>query len=243
MRKNEEQCPKRSTPGRTQLATGLRVSKLLCLSAQRGVGMSRILAKAWMGIFLLLGAVSAVAQKPVMVGIPTAQFNFASVTQLHADWCWAASVQMVLNWYNIPVRQSDVVKRIYGRLVDAAASEDEITVALSGTAYDRRDHRVHLASVRRRGDPPAGLLVKELGEKHPLLVTFRSTRTMLHAVVLTSAEYYSDGQGIHLTALTFRDPNPTFQDRHAAQSFRVSGTDLQRFLRAISSYYLVSVQS
>lgn len=205
--------------------------------------MSSIRRKALIGAFLLLSAISAVAQKPVTVGIPTAQFNFASVVQLHTDWCWAASVQMVLNWYNIPIQQTDVVMRIYGRLVDAAASEDEIAVALSGTAYDRRNHMVHLASVRRRGSPSSGLVVTELGERHPLLVTFRSTHTMLHAVVLTSAEYFSDGQGIHLTALTFRDPNPTFQDRHTAESYRVTGVELQRFLRAISSYYLVSVQS
>jgi hypothetical protein len=205
--------------------------------------MSGMRAKVWVGTLLVFSAISAVAQKPVTVGIPTAQFNFVSATQLHTDWCWAASVQMVLNWYNIPIRQSDVVKRIYGRLVDAAASEDEITIALSGTAYDRRDHAVHLESVRRRGVPSAGLLVTELGEKHPLLVTFRSTRTMLHAVVLTSAQYFTDGQGIHLMALTFRDPNPTFQDRHTAESYRVTGAEMQRFLRAISSYYLVSVQS
>jgi len=205
--------------------------------------MSSILVKFRVGALLWFSAISLMAQKPVTVGIPTAQFNFVSATQLHTDWCWAASVQMVLNWYNVPVRQTDVVKRIYGRLVDAAASEDEIAVALSGTAYDRRDHIVHLASVRRRGVPPAGLLVTELGEKHPLLITFRSTHTMLHAVVLTSAEYFTDGQGFHLTALTFRDPNPTFQERHTAESYRVTGGELQRFLRAISSYYLVSVQS
>jgi Papain-like cysteine protease AvrRpt2 len=205
--------------------------------------MSGHRAKALVGAFLLLGALSALGQKPVTVGIPTAQFNFVSATQLHADWCWAASVQMVLNWYNIPVQQSDVVKRIYGRLVDAAASEDEIAVALSGTAYDRRNHMVHLVSAWWRGVPSAGLMVTELGEKHPLLVTFHSTRTMLHAVVLTSAEYFTDAQGIHLTALTFRDPNPTFQERRTAESYRVTGAEMQRFLRAISSYYLVSVQS
>lgn len=192
-------------------------------------------------LMLLTGL--AGAQKAVTVGIPIAQFNFVSATQLHADWCWAASVQMVLNWYNIPVKQTDVVNRIYGKTVDAAASENAIAVALSGTAYDRRHREVHLHADRRRGAPPSNLLVQELSGRHPMLITFRSTRTMLHAVVLTSAEYVQTEQGPQIRALTFRDPSPGFRQRHVAETFRVTGNDLARFLRSISSYYLFSLQS
>src|SRR4051812_45564163 len=105
----------------------------------------------WIAIAVLALANWAHAQKTTTVGIPTASFNFASAAQLRTEWCWAASVQMILNWYNIPVKQSDVVGRIYGRPVDAAASEDAITVALSGTAYDRTKNKVHLQATRMRG--------------------------------------------------------------------------------------------
>ena len=193
-------------------------------------------------LILLLAGVAG-AQKPVTVGIPVAQFNFVSAAQLHTDWCWAASVQMVLNWYNIPVKQSDVVNRIYGKPVDSAATENAIAVALSGTAYDRRQRMVHLHADRLHGVPPTDLLLLELSERHPMLITFRSTKTMLHAVVLTGAEYVENEQGRQITALTFRDPNPSFRDRHPAEALRVSGEDLTRFLRAISSYYLLSVQN
>ncbi len=202
-----------------------------------------MLAKGMRGVLLLVGlSAFAFGQKSVTVGIPTAQFNFVSAAQLHTDWCWAASVQMVLNWYNIPVKQSDVVNRIFGKPVDATVSEDAIAVALSGTAWDRRNREVHMHAERERGTPGSNLLVSELSARHPMLITFRSAKTMLHAVVLTGAEYVRTPQGPQLTALTFRDPNPNFKDRHTAEAFRVTGAELQRFLRSISSYYLFTVQ-
>lgn len=203
-----------------------------------------MLARVMRGVLLLLGlSVCALGQKPVQVGIPTAQFNFVSAAQLHTDWCWAASVQMVLNWYKIPVKQSDVVNRILGKPVDATVSEDAIAVALSGTAWDRSQHEVHMHADRLRGTPASTLLVAELSAQHPMLITFHSAKTMLHAVVLTAAEYVRSPQGPRLTALTFRDPSPNFKDRRTAEAFRVTGAELQRFLGSISSYYLFKVQS
>ncbi len=195
------------------------------------------------GLFLVLVTVSAVAQKTMTVGIPTAEFNFASAAQMRTEWCWAASIQMILNWYNVPVRQADVVDRIYGRTIDAAASEDAITKALTGTAYDRTQRKVHLSAHRYRGVPPSNWLLDELGRQHPVLVTFRSSKTMLHAVVLTSAEYETQRDGrVHITALTFRDPSPTIRGRKAAGAVRISGQQLARFVRSVSSYYEVSVR-
>lgn len=181
--------------------------------------------------------------KPITVGIPTSQFNFVAATQAQTEWCWAASVQMILNWYNVPVKQSDVVNRIYHRAVDAAASEDAITVALSGTAYDRRGRKVRLQAERRRGTPAAGELMSEMSLRHPMLVTVHSTRRMLHAVVVTSVETIDGDEGSTITAITFRDPKPNLRGRHTAGSVRVSGSDLTRFLSSISSYYLVSVKA
>jgi len=184
----------------------------------------------------------AESSRPIEVGIPTTAFNFVSATQMQTEWCWAASVQMVLNWYDIPVKQSQVVERVYGKTVDAAASENEIASAMNGIALDRRGRKVHLHTVRYTGIPAVSVLVSEMQQKHPLLITFRSSKKMLHAVVLTSAEYTQTEQGIHVTSLTFRDPNPTFHDRYEAGAIRVSGEKLNEFVQSISSYYLVSLK-
>lgn len=185
----------------------------------------------------------AAATKPVTVGIPTSQFNFVAATQMQTEWCWAASIQMILNWYNVPVKQVDVVNRIYHKTVDAAATEDAITTALSGTAYDRRGRKVWLHAERRRGAPTTNELTTELSLRHPMLLTVHSTPGMLHAVVVTSIATIESDQGRTITAITFRDPKPNLRGRHAAGTIRVSGPEVARFLRSISSYYLVSVKS
>lgn len=199
----------------------------------------------WAAVLFLAMAASGLAESssPTMVGIPTARFNFVSTAQLQTEWCWAASVQMVLNWYNIPVTQTDVVNRIYHKTVDAAASENQIAEALSGFAYDRDGHKVHIHADRKTGIPSPELLVNQLSQQRPMLVTFHSTRKMLHAVVITSAEYTTNEQGgVHVTSLTYRDPNPTFQDRKVAGTVHLTGEELRKFVEKLSSYYMFTVK-
>lgn len=198
----------------------------------------------WMAIVALVGAGTLLAEpgKPTVVGIPTAQFNFVSAAQMKTEWCWAASVQMVLNWYKIPVTQADVVNRIYHKTDDLAASENQITRALSGIAYDRRGHKLQVSAVRETGIPSPSLLISQLSREHPMLLTVHSEHRMLHAVVLTSAEYVTTGTGIHVNSLTIRDPSPTFRERRGAATLRLSGEQLKHFVERISSYYVVTVR-
>lgn len=198
----------------------------------------------WMAVFVVasLHAAKAEPSSPTFVGIPTTQFNFASAAQLKTEWCWAASVQMVLNWYDIPISQSDVVNRIYHKTVDVAASENQITTALTGIAYDRQGRMVHISATRQTGIPKPELLIGQLSRERPMLLTVHSEKKMLHAVVLTSAEYVNTSHGIHVNSLTIRDPNPTFRERHGAATLRLTGQALQHFVEKISSYYVVSVR-
>lgn len=206
------------------------------------LGMMRRLF--WTAIFALVGVGTLAAEtaRPTVVGIPTAQFNFVSAAQLKTEWCWAASVQMVLNWYNIPVTQADVVNRIYHKTDDLAASENQITRALSGIAYDRHGHKLHVSATRETGIPSPATVIGQLSREHPMLLTVHSEHGMLHAVVLTSAEYVTKGTGIHVNSLTIRDPNPTFRERHGAATLRLSGEELKHFVERISSYYVVSIK-
>ena len=198
----------------------------------------------WSAILAFAGASTLLAEpaKPTVVGIPTAQFNFVSAAQLKTEWCWAASVQMVLNWYNIPVTQADVVNRIYHKTDDLAASENQITRALSGIAYDRRGRRLQVSAIRETGIPSPTLVIGQLSREHPMLLTVHSEHRMLHAVVLTSAEYVTTGTGIHVNSLTIRDPSPTFRERRSAATLRLSGEELKHFVERISSYYVVTIK-
>ncbi len=190
---------------------------------------------------LLLGFASgSSAAPPISIGIPPAQFKVVAASQAKDEWCWAASIQMVLNWYGVAVKQKDVVQRIYGKTVNAAATESAVTEALSGTAYTRSGRQVTIYSAYRRGAPDPDVLMREMGKRHPILITFRTGKNRLHAVVITGAEYLPARRGPVVTSLLIRDPSPT--RRHpGGEMIRVSGQNLIRFLPKINSYWLVEV--
>lgn len=61
---------------------------------------------------VVLLVVPTVASLPVaaqltVVGIPTDSFNKVYATQRNSEWCWAASIQMILNYYGINIAQED----------------------------------------------------------------------------------------------------------------------------------------
>lgn len=189
---------------------------------------------------ILLLATSALAAPAIRVGIPNAQFNTVASSQAKDEWCWAASIQMVLNWHGVAVKQKDIVQRIYGKTVNAAATEAAVSEALSGTAYTRSRHQVTIYSRHYDGAPDAGLLLREMRRRHPMLITVRTGERRMHAVVITAAEYAPGPRGPVVTSLLVRDPKPT--RRHpGGGAVRISGRNLVRFLPNITGYWLVEV--
>ena len=86
-----------------------------------------------------------VGQNYFSCGVPSAEFEFMRATsinkgeQIQSNWCWAACVQMVLNYHGLYVSQIDVVTRIYGSpYINEPADEGKILAALSGWAPDYR---------------------------------------------------------------------------------------------------------
>ena len=52
--------------------------------------------------------------------------------QYKDNWCWAACVQMVLDYYGIDVTQPRIVERAYGDDYDFTANKNDIIGALNG---------------------------------------------------------------------------------------------------------------
>ena len=59
-------------------------------------------------------------EKYQYIGINSGEFNSLTTfgKQRSLNWCWAACIQMVLNFHRIPVTQEQVVKKTLGKLVD-----------------------------------------------------------------------------------------------------------------------------
>ena len=66
-------------------------------------------------ISAVLLAVPAAGQEPVYVGITARKFNYFASTQRNTEWCWAASIQMLFNYYGIDISQEQIVARSAGK--------------------------------------------------------------------------------------------------------------------------------
>src|ERR1041384_2557076 len=73
-------------------------------------------------------------------GIPSNEFEYFAAPQTNghqhqSNWCWAACVQMVLNYRGVAVTQEQVVQRIFGGAEpNIPGQPDQILTALSGWA-------------------------------------------------------------------------------------------------------------
>lgn len=126
-------------------------------------------------------------------GISSNIFN-ASVSpdiigrQRRENWCWAATVQMVLNYYRLNVTQEMVVQRIFGNLDDRPGQPSEILAALSGWAPNYNGGMSFISAAYFNSNSPE--LIRALENNNPLIVGLRNPgQSIGHAYVLTAIKY------------------------------------------------------
>ena len=153
-------------------------------------------------------------------GVPTNEFEYMRATsvnygeQIQSNWCWAACVQMVLNYHGLKVNQLDVVTRIYGSPnVNEPANEQQILTALSGWAPDFSGR--YSAINAYGGYTSIEEIITGLSGKWPLIVGLRNKGSNIgHACVLTgiyySIQYDESGRfiGYLPDKVVIRDPWP-----------------------------------
>lgn len=154
-----------------------------------------------------------------VAGVPSGQFEYFAAPALggrqrQSNWCWAASVQMVLNYHGLYVTQEQIVQRIYGGQVDLPAQPAQILAALSGWAPDARGRysAIYASPYTFSGSQ----IVQDLAYRWPIIVGLANPNGGGHAVVLT-AVYYSVDQWNNpiFQRVVIRDPwpgNPSRQE-------------------------------
>jgi len=189
----------------------------------------------------LLLIAGAHAQNLTTVGIPTDEFDFVASTQQAREWCWAASTQMVLNWFDVDVRQADLVRRIKGRIVDQSATERDIDQALNGTVTLRsgKSATIHAVSVSGPADPQ--LIIKQLSQQNPMLLAVNTGPRSGHVCVLTAVRYHETRQGPHIDSLIVRDPYPSADNIRNQGRVEISGPALTDFVCCISRSWMIHV--
>ena len=158
-------------------------------------------------------------------GVPTGEFEYMRATsvnygsQVQSNWCWAACIQMVLNYHGLYVSQSDVVTKIYGSpYINQPANEQQILAALSGWAPDVRGR--YSAINAYGGLTSVQEIVNGLSGKWPLIVGMANANGGVgHAYVLTAIYYanqydaYGNIVGYIPDKVVLRDPWPGNESR------------------------------
>lgn len=186
-----------------------------------------LLSKTKLAIVVLTALVCQVAAADTMqlenglyvAGVPSQEFvHFAAPEsggrQRMENWCWAACIQMVLNYHGLYVDQSDIVSRVFGATVDQPASGDQILAALTGWAPDSRGRRSAIYADDYNLDPVT--VINDLDHKWPLIVGLSGARGAAtgHAYVMTAAFYSKDAAGNPtIQGVVLRDPFPGYQSR------------------------------
>lgn len=194
--------------------------------------MKKRLAAWWMACLLLLVGSSPVLAERAQIGpghfvagVPTDQFiHFAAPEgggrQRMHNWCWAACIQMVLNYHGVYVKQEEIVQRIFGALVDAPANPQQILGALQGWAPDARGGYSEILADSRNLDPLS--VIQDLEYRWPLIVGLSGPGNTGHAYVLTAVQFQVDQMNQpYIYRYVLRDPYPTKQSRveMSAQEF------------------------
>jgi hypothetical protein len=151
--------------------------------------------------------VNKVGPNLFVAGVPSKQFQFFAARQRHTNWCWAASVQMLLNYHGLIVNQEQIVQRIYGTQVDLPGQPNQILTALSGWAPDARGR---FSTIQANPYTYTGSqIVQDLAKRWPIIVGLRNPNGGGHAMVLTAIYYKVDQLNNPIfQRVVLRDPWP-----------------------------------
>jgi hypothetical protein len=162
-------------------------------------------------------AVEVSSQQPIYVGILTNNFNYFASSQRSSNWCWAASLQMVFNYYGVSISQEQIVARSYGtdpygNLPNWTGSLGVITQNLNNWSIDNNGRQYVVSSSLYFGAPTPAYLIQELALQHPILIGYQSGPNSAHAVVITACSYIQTQNGPIIQSIVVRDPWPSPQN-------------------------------
>lgn len=147
-----------------------------------------------------------------IAGIPSAKFQFFANGQQCPEWCWVASIKMVLDFRGLYVDQNSIATRIYGAPVCRSATPDAVLAALSGwelyscgTTF-QISANPYILSDRK--------IILDLGAENPIIVGIVTHSGSGHAVVLTAVQYHYDlNNNPVIEAATIMDPWPLYPSK------------------------------
>ena len=177
-------------------------------------------------------------------GIPSGKMNYVAASQQKSQWCWAASIQMVLGYYGVAISQDDIVARSYGadyngNLPDWPGSFQTITANLNNWGIDRNGQRYTVSASMGWGAPPPNVLAQEVAEGRPVILAYRSGPASGHAVVCTAVNFTNSYYGTMINSIVVRDPCPSYANRMNYGRLEYAG---QQLASVMTAYWIIRVR-
>ena len=172
-------------------------------------------------LVFLCSWLSATAQEQ-SAGIPDSRLDTIFSNQQQNQWCWAASIQLILKHHGVDVSQRSIVQRAFQcdpdqPMANAPANVPVITGALNEWRTDSAGYSQIVSAVAWPADAVAPeTLLHELEQGMPFLVGYqlqvpdpaRGWITAGHIVLASGATYIPNPAGAAITSITVRDPSP-----------------------------------
>lgn len=162
--------------------------------------------------------------------VKTSYFREYVARQEEDCWCWAACVQMVLNYQGVRVDQEALVKRAKGHWVNEGGTAYEIQKAANG--WNVGSHTI----VARVDNPlyvTAQTFIDDLIDKYPLIIGLDMPGQIVgHAYVLTGISFRKIGGTYEPIEVILRNPWPTSPSRQ-----KLSWSEFCSRVRAIVHVY------
>ncbi|EAY31875.1 hypothetical protein M23134_01904 [Microscilla marina ATCC 23134] len=193
--------------------------------------------------FFIFIHITANAQELYYEGVSSKKMNYTASVQNNTQWCWAASIQMVLKYYGVYVTQEQIVQRSFGvkrngQLPNLTASPELITANLNKWGVDNRGQRYRVQATWGRNAPHPDMLLKEMRAKYPVIIGYEGENGG-HAVVITAVGILDTQQGPAIEEIVVRDPWPSRRNRRRKGRVVYPGEDLAN---RIGDYWFIRVQ-
>jgi peptidase C39-like protein len=200
--------------------------------------MKRLIVSSLFALLIFTAPMAhAQDQQVIYVGIPGDQFSYFASPQHNSNWCWAASLQMIFNYYGINITQEQIVARSYGVESNGAIPNSRgdlkiITANLNNQGVDNNGRPYSVRAVFNRGAPDPAYLIQQLSLHRPVLIGYQCGPTSGHAVVVTACTYIQTTYGPIIQSIQVRDPWPG-EDNAAKDGLEeYTGIDLANRIRA-----------
>ncbi|MEL6741027.1 MAG: C39 family peptidase [Planctomycetota bacterium] len=148
-------------------------------------------------------------------GIPASAFAPAFRGQRRMAWCWAAAIEMILDFHGADVNQDAIVRQIYGTGWDGVppdqpGSLQQVAALLNQWGISNNGQRFAVRANGKWGAPTARELLTELAQGRPVMLLYKPNpqAQIGHYVVVTRAIIRQTRMGPYVERLVIWDPMP-----------------------------------